>query len=87
LEYEPRFAAQTSNYRRLQITPTTYQGYPAAIWEYTHSGRGGQLRAVNLGFIAGEYGFALNFQTPAGDWEELQPVFEAFKASFKAPGA
>ena len=86
-EFEPRFAAENANYRRLQITPTTYKGYRAAIWEFTYTGRGAELHAVDLGFIAGDYGFALNFQTPAGDWERLQPVFEAFKASFEAPDA
>jgi eukaryotic-like serine/threonine-protein kinase len=86
-EFEPRFAAENANYRRIQITPTTYNGYPAAIWEFTYTGRGAELHAVDLGFIAGDYGFALNFQTSAADWERLQPVFEAFKASFKAPGA
>ena len=85
-EFEPRFAAENANYRRLQITPTTYQDYRAALWEYTYSSGGAELHAYNLGFVTDEYGFALNFQTRAGDWERLQPVFEAFKASFKAPG-
>ncbi|HEX3394520.1 MAG TPA: protein kinase [Acidimicrobiales bacterium] len=83
-DFEPTFAAQNPNYERLQITPTTYQGYPAAIWEYTY-GAGAGVRAVDLGFIAGNHGFALNFQTPASDWDRSQPVFAAFKASFKAP--
>ena len=86
-ELERRFAAENANYRRLQITPTTYKGYRAAIWEYTYTGGGAELRAVDLGFIAGDYGFALNFQAPAAQWERLQPVFDAFKVSFKAPGA
>jgi serine/threonine protein kinase len=83
-DFEPSFAAQNPNYKRLQITPTTYQGYRAAIWEYTY-GAGAGVRAVDLGFIAGNHGFALNFQTPASDWDRSQPVFAAFKASFKAP--
>ncbi len=86
-EFEPSFSAQNANYKRVQITPTTYEGYRAAVWEYTYSGGGGDLRAVDLGFIAGSHGFALNFQAAASDWDRLQPIFAAFKASFKAPSA
>lgn len=84
-ELEPSFAAQAANYRRIRIEPTTYAGYRAAAWEYTYTAGGAELRAVDLGFITPRYGFALNFQTRAEDWDRLQPVFEAFKDSFKAP--
>ena len=84
-ELEPSFAAQTANYRRIRIEPTTYAGYRAAAWEYTYTAGGAELRAVDLGFITPRYGFALNFQTRAEDWDRLQPVFHAFKDSFKAP--
>jgi hypothetical protein len=83
-DFEPRFAAENPGYRRVRIEPTTYAGFRAAIWEYTY-GEGGRLRAVDLGFVTGTYGFALNFQAPAADWERMQPVFEAFKAGFRAP--
>ena len=84
-EFEPRFAAQNPGYRRIRITPTTYAGYTAAIWEFTYGSGARQRHAVDLGFIAGRYGFALNFDTRSSDWQRLQPEFEAFKASFKAP--
>ena len=83
--FEPRFAAENPGYQRIQITPTTYQGYRAAIWEFTYVGGGVPLRAIDLGFVTDRYGFALNFQTRADDWERMQPTFEAFKAAFKAP--
>ncbi len=84
-EYEPVFAADNPGYQRIRIEPTTYKGYRAAIWEFTYASGGAELRAVDLGFITPRYGFALNFQTRASDWERLQPVFEAFKESFRAP--
>jgi hypothetical protein len=87
LDFEPRFAADHGGYQRIRIDPTTYAGFPAAIWEYTYGGAGARLRAVNLGFVTGSYGFALNFQAPEADWDRLQPVFEAFKASFRAPSS
>jgi hypothetical protein len=87
LEFEPRFAADHEGYQRIRIQPATYAGFPAAIWEYTYGGGGARLRAVDLGFVTGSYGFALNFQTREADWDRLQPVFDAFRASFKAPAA
>ncbi|HTJ76753.1 MAG TPA: serine/threonine-protein kinase [Acidimicrobiales bacterium] len=84
-QLEPSFAAANANYQRIRIDPTTYSGYRAAVWEYTYSSGGADLHAVDLGFITPRYGFALNFQTKAADWDRLQPVFQAFKDSFKAP--
>jgi hypothetical protein len=84
-EYEPKFAADKAAYKRIQITPTTYKGFDAALWEFTYGEGSGARHAVDLGFITGRYGFALNFQTPNSDWERFQPVFERFKASFEAP--
>ena len=43
------------------------------------------LHAADLGFITGRYGFALYFQTTDSNWQRLQPLFESFKQSFKAP--
>ena len=85
LDFEPRFAAENPNYERIRIDPTTFQGYQAAIWEFTYTGLGTDLRAADLGFVTGSYGFALNFQTRVEDWDDMQDVFEAFQASFRAP--
>jgi hypothetical protein len=46
---------------------------------------GAALHAVDLGFVTGSYGFALNFQTHARDWDRMQPYFEHFKESFTLP--
>ena len=82
---EPSFAADYPTYQRVRIAPTTYKGFRAAIWEFTYADGGADLRAVDLGFIAGQYGFALNFQTHAEDWNAMQKVFDQFKESFTAP--
>ena len=84
-EYEPTFAAENAGYERIRIEPTTYSGYRAALWEFTYTAGGATLRVANLGFITPRYGFALYFQTRAGDWDRMQPVLQAFKDSFKAP--
>jgi hypothetical protein len=84
-ELEKSFAAENTDYERIRIEPTTYNGYRAAIWEFTYTSGGAQLHVVDLGFITPRYGFALYFQTRAGDWDRMQPTFQAFKDSFKAP--
>jgi hypothetical protein len=86
-QFEPSFAASNPNYHRVQITPTTYRGFRAAVWEYTYSGGGADLHAVDLGFVTPSHGFALNFQAASGDWNRLQSVFDSFKAAFKAPAS
>jgi hypothetical protein len=84
-ELEKSFAAENDNYQRIRIEPTTYNGYRAGIWEFTYTSGGAQLHVVDLGFITPRYGFALYFQTRAGDWDGMQSTFQAFKDSFKAP--
>ncbi|HVF13259.1 MAG TPA: hypothetical protein VM942_01600, partial [Acidimicrobiales bacterium] len=84
-DFEPNFAAENPNYQRIDIAPTTFKGYDAALWEFTYTGLGVDFHAADLGFVTGTHGFALNFQTRAEDWEDMQDEFEAFKASFQAP--
>jgi hypothetical protein len=84
-ELEKSFSAENANYRRIRIEPTTFKGYKAAIWEFTYSSGGADLHVADLGFITPRYGFALYFQTRSGDWDRLQPTFQAFKDAFKAP--
>jgi hypothetical protein len=80
-EQSRSFAARYGDYRELRIEATTFKGMRAAEWEFTYAGQ----HAIDLGFVTDAYGFALNFQTPAGSWDELQPWFERFKDSFAAP--
>jgi serine/threonine protein kinase len=85
--FEPRFAAENPNYERIRIEPTTFKGFDAAIWEFTYTGLGTDLRAADLGFVTGSHGFALNFQTRAESWDDMQDVFDSFQASFQPPDA
>jgi len=85
-DQEKSFKAQYAGYRRLQLAATTFDGFPGALWEFTYPA-GILLHAADLGFITGRYGFALYFQTTDSNWQRLQPLFESFKQSFKAPKA
>jgi eukaryotic-like serine/threonine-protein kinase len=80
------FGASHDAYTEIRIDPTTFKGYDAAEWEFTYSEGGADLHAIDLGFVTGEYGFALNFQTAEQDWDSSQTHFERLKAAFTPPG-
>jgi hypothetical protein len=68
-------------YRRIQLTPTTFRGDRAALWEYRYETGGAQLHAYNLGVNRGDFGFALNLQARQDRFgraaRELWPYFLA----------
>jgi eukaryotic-like serine/threonine-protein kinase len=84
-DLEKTFAASHPTYAKIQIAPSTFQEFPAAIWEFTYTDNGVNLHTLDLGFTTPKYGFALLFQTRADDWGQLQDVLESFKAAFRAP--
>ncbi|MEY2476560.1 MAG: eukaryotic-like serine/threonine-protein kinase [Actinomycetota bacterium] len=75
------FRSRYGDYREISIESTTYKGFDGARWEYTYSGQ----HASNLGFVTPEYGFALNFQTRAGDWDDAQDLRERLEEGFRPP--
>jgi eukaryotic-like serine/threonine-protein kinase len=80
------FAAGHEGYQEIGITPTTYRGYDAAVWEFIYSEGGARLHAADLGFVIGDdYGFALYFQTHEEDWAASQQLFEQLKSAFRPP--
>ncbi|MFP5298710.1 MAG: serine/threonine-protein kinase [Actinomycetota bacterium] len=81
---EPSFEAEHPNYERISMEPTTFQGFEASEWEYTW-GDETTYHAINLGFVTGEYGFALNYQAPEDSWNAVLDDFEAMRDSFTAP--
>jgi hypothetical protein len=84
-EQESSFKARHAGYQRLRIEPTTFQGFDGAIWEFTWREGSTQMHSVDLGFVTGRYGFALNFVTRESDWIGAQDVFQRFQQSFVAP--
>jgi tRNA A-37 threonylcarbamoyl transferase component Bud32 len=84
-QQESSFAPSHENYQRIQLEAVDFQDSPtAALWEYTWTEGDTQLHAYNLGFVTGdgEYGFALNFVTDEDNWDESQPLWENFTATF-----
>ncbi len=85
--FEGGFADRHGDYQRVTLKAATFQGFEAVDWEYTFTDDGADLHAVNLQFVTGDYGFALNFQTSAEDWKRMRDVLEDFKRAFEAPGS
>jgi serine/threonine protein kinase len=75
---EESFAADHPDYERIRIDETTYQGRPAAIWEFTFEGR----HAADLGFGDDDRGYALNFVTDAARWDDRADTWQAFQDGF-----
>ncbi|MCD0451284.1 serine/threonine protein kinase [Actinocorallia sp. API 0066] len=81
-----------TGYQLIGIRPSGAEGKPVAStdgaasadWEFTFQGsRGGQMRALNRGFVMGDMGYAILVMAPASSWDEtmarLEPLFASFK--------
>ncbi|HWL36870.1 MAG TPA: serine/threonine-protein kinase [Frankiaceae bacterium] len=79
------FARTHGGYQQIRIEDAEYRGYEAAVWEYRWR-ETNLLHAINLGFVTGGKGYALNFQTREPDWERSRDLFEAMKERFEPAG-
>ena len=77
------FAGRHEGYEEIGIAPYSYRDYNAALWEFRYSNGGSRLHVGNLGFVTGDRGFALYFQTDDARWAESQPLFDQFRSSFQ----
>ena len=85
-EIEADLRSRKEAYERLRLEAVSFlDGWDAGEWEYTYEESGSILHAVNLQFVNGAYGFALNFQTRDQNWDVSQGIFEDFKRSFSPP--
>jgi hypothetical protein len=76
---EKDFAKRHPDYERIALEATDYRDYDAAIWEYTFEGQ----HADNLGFVVGDTGFALNFVTDDGRWDDTSDLRDGFRSGFE----
>ncbi|HYX43584.1 MAG TPA: protein kinase, partial [Acidimicrobiales bacterium] len=49
-DLEKTFAPAHPSYAKIQIAPSTFQQFPAAIWEFTYTDNGVNLHTLDLGF-------------------------------------
>lgn len=83
--YSKEFASTHSNYSQIRITPLTYEGHPASLWEFTYSENGGDLHAADLGFVTPSDGYALYFQSPSSQWDRYRSTFASYREDFRLP--
>jgi hypothetical protein len=79
---EQSFQSKYPIYDRIRIEGTQYRGHDAAIWEWTYKVER-ELHAINLGWVDGDRGYALNFQTRAVDWDRSQDLWDALQEGFE----
>jgi tRNA A-37 threonylcarbamoyl transferase component Bud32 len=85
-EIAASFSGEKAAYEEIRIEEVDFlDGWDAGEWEYVYEESGSTLHAINLQFVNGEYGFALNFQTRDQNWDVSQGIFEDFKESFVPP--
>lgn len=82
---ERGFEQRQDGYRRIRLDPARYRDWDAAMWEYTYTAGGADLRAINLNVLADDLGhaFALNLQAPAGQWDDVAAGFPSIAGSFE----
>ncbi|MEV0220038.1 serine/threonine-protein kinase [Streptomyces sp. NPDC050704] len=72
------------SYRKLRMQRTTFQGKPAAVWEFTFQGRVRMFRAIDFGF--GQEGgteYDIYLSAPDARWDTYRPVFDKVKEGFR----
>lgn len=78
------FAAGRDGYEEIELGPATFQGSPAAYWEYTYTAGGTELRAINLNVRVDDgRAYALNLQSAADRWDETVALFPALAGGFE----
>ncbi|QZY17689.1 serine/threonine protein kinase [Streptomyces decoyicus] len=83
-DVEADFKKMYPVYSRLRMQPTTFQGDPAAIWEFTFGGRARTFRGIDLGFgREGAKEYALYVAAPQADWAKFEKVFSVLKDGFR----
>ncbi|MCC3777912.1 serine/threonine protein kinase, partial [Streptomyces sp. UNOB3_S3] len=84
VEQQLKDSSEIRNYRRGRLQETTFRGEPAAIWEFTWSGRARDFQAVDLGFgREGGAEYAIYLSAPKADWERHRPVFDVVRDGFR----
>jgi eukaryotic-like serine/threonine-protein kinase len=82
-ELSASLASRLDDYQEVQLSEVTFRGQPAALLEYTYTAGGAELRAYNLNILAGDRAYALNLQSTAQDWDEVEPQFAAMVGGFQ----
>ncbi|WP_406673064.1 protein kinase [Nonomuraea sp. N2-4H] len=84
LEAEIRRKGDFEQYRRIAITPTEFQGRPAADWEFTRVDQGVTIHVIDRGLRTAEgRPFAVMWETTQDRWERDRHYFDDFLRTFR----
>jgi len=78
-------ARHPNDYKRLQLSPASYLGHVAGLWEYTYLDGNLPVHAVDLGFLTDDHTFTMSFRAPASTWDTMLGMFQGFLSSVRAP--
>jgi hypothetical protein len=81
IAYEERFAARTTDYRRLGLNSATYGGHKAVEWEFLHNDGGGVQRVHSLYWLVDGVEYFVFVSGPADQWTQIEPVYDAMVAN------
>ncbi|MCP2311075.1 serine/threonine-protein kinase [Kitasatospora paracochleata] len=83
-------AGRLPGYRRLRMERTTYQGLPAAVWDFTFTGKTREYRVSCLAVERGGTLFSVYLSAPSADWARnravLDAVLDSLRLSQDGPG-
>ena len=85
-QLERVFAGRHTGYSRVRMESVDWRGYrDVADWEFTYTAGGTRLHALDRGFVVGNTGYALYFQTRDSEWAASASLREALFASMRVP--
>jgi hypothetical protein len=79
--YESRFAARTTNYRRVDLNKATYAGHPAVEWEFLHEDGRGTQRVHALYWLVKDTEYFVFASGPDEQWSRMKTVYDAMVAN------
>jgi tRNA A-37 threonylcarbamoyl transferase component Bud32 len=89
-ELERTFARRHAGqgYQRIALRPGSYNGFDAAVWEFSYLLGGERVRARDVTFKSadGRWGYAILLQAPERQWAQAQAVGADFERAFTPLG-
>jgi len=68
-------------YRRIAMTPTTFEGFDAVWWEFVAYEHGVLVHKVDIQFMTGTDGWAILTQAPETEYSSWSSVFDQVRSS------
>ncbi|GAA2683162.1 hypothetical protein Apa02nite_012630 [Actinoplanes palleronii] len=78
-------SGKPSGYSKISLAPTTYQGRPAADWEYLYNANGGsRTHVLKRGFSVGGSTYNICWYIQPDEWDAMRKDLDSVFAGFEA---